>query len=150
AVRAFSAPSTEKQGFSYVYYPVKSRISRKIQRSNLHALGVTNSRILDIHYPSRNVVALLVHNDYQDELINTLKSKGVNNLIDYSPLNPSAISDPKYKDLTDNEKKNLALEKHNQRLVRVLPFLRNNIAKAVARFFEEQLLITTAQYDEFI
>ncbi|KAI9325219.1 hypothetical protein BD770DRAFT_458520 [Pilaira anomala] len=79
AVRAFSAPSTEKQGFSYVYYPVKSRISRKIQRSNLHALGVTNSRILDIHYPSRNVVALLVHNDYQDELINKLKSKGVNN-----------------------------------------------------------------------
>ncbi|PHZ17195.1 uncharacterized protein RHIMIDRAFT_288140 [Rhizopus microsporus ATCC 52813] len=37
-------------------------------RSRLRQLDINNSRILDIHYPTRNVVALLVHNDYAPEL----------------------------------------------------------------------------------
>ncbi|KAI9333644.1 hypothetical protein BD770DRAFT_295372, partial [Pilaira anomala] len=147
AVRALSAPSTDNQGFSYVYYPAKSRISRKIQRKNLQTLGVTNSRILDIHYPSRNIVALLVHNDYKDDLINLLKSKGVNNLSDYSPLHPSAIADPQFKDLTESEKRSLAMEKNNNRLVRALPFIRDHISTAVARYFEDQRWISKSQLE---
>ncbi|KAG2190849.1 hypothetical protein INT47_000270 [Mucor saturninus] len=67
AIRAFTAPTNDNQGYTYVYYPAKSRISRKHQRNNLKKLGVINGRILDIHYPARNVVALLVHINYNVE-----------------------------------------------------------------------------------
>ncbi|KAI7905495.1 uncharacterized protein BX663DRAFT_499935 [Cokeromyces recurvatus] len=151
AIRAFTAPNEhQQQGFSYVYYPAKNRISRKIQRKNLTILGVNNSRILDIHYPSRNVVALLVHNDYRNDLINTLKLAQVNPLEDYSPTAPSSLSDPIYKDLSNDEKQKIATEKQNQRLVRALPFIRTNISKAVARFFVNENLITNDQYNDFI
>ncbi|KAI9358443.1 hypothetical protein BD770DRAFT_297805, partial [Pilaira anomala] len=147
ALSAFSTPTTIHQGFTYLYYPSKSRISRKTQRSNLNSLGVNNNRILDIHYPSRTVVALLVHNDYREELIMILKTHGVSNLPDYTPTHPTTISDPQFKNLSSTEKSSLAIEKHNHRLVRALPYIRDHIAKAVARFFEEQSWITKDQLD---
>jgi hypothetical protein len=150
AVRAFTAPSTSKPGFSYVYYPAKSRLSRKIQRKNLAALGVTNNRILDIHYPSRNVVALLVHNDYRSQLIETLNKQGLQDLSDYSPLHPTAISDPQFKDLPEAERSIMATTKHNERIIRSLPFIKLHIGKAVARFFEEEGLITSQQLEDYI
>ncbi|KAI9358444.1 hypothetical protein BD770DRAFT_427243 [Pilaira anomala] len=150
ALSALSAPKTTHQGFTYLYYQSKSRISRKTQRSNLTSLGVNNSRVLDIHYPSRTVVALLVHNDYREEIIMVLKKHGVSNLPDYTPTNHTTISDPQFKNLSTTEKSSLAIEKHNNRLVRALPFIRDHIAKAVARFFEEQSWITKDQLDSFV
>ncbi|KAI9468872.1 MAG: hypothetical protein EXX96DRAFT_612576 [Benjaminiella poitrasii] len=139
AVRALTAPSPDQsQGFSYVYYPAKSRISRKTQRSNLSTLGVTNSRVLDIHYPSRNVVAILVHNDYRNDLITTLQATNVHHLEMYSPTDPTSLSDPQYQDLSDDEKRRIATDKHNQRLVRALPFIRTNVCRAVARCFANE------------
>ncbi|KAI9358445.1 hypothetical protein BD770DRAFT_410256 [Pilaira anomala] len=124
--------------------------NRKSQRSNLHSLGVNNSRVLDIHYPSRTVVALLVHNDYREEIIMILKKHGVSNLPDYTPTHHTTISDPQFKNLSVTEKSSLAIEKNNHRLVRALPFIRDHIAKAVARFFKEQSWITKDQLDSFI
>ena len=48
------------------------------------------------------------------------------------------------------EKSTLAIEKHNFRLARALPFIRDHIAPAVARYFEEQRWITKDQLDSFI
>ncbi|KAI8077403.1 uncharacterized protein B0P05DRAFT_455155, partial [Gilbertella persicaria] len=142
AIRAFTPPTTEQQGFSYVYYPSKARISRKTQRNNLKALGVTNGRVLDIHYPARNVVALLVHNDYRQQLIDTLKKSKVEALESYSPLDPNNLVDPIYNNKSIAEKTKIAAEKHNQRLVRALPFIREHISKAVASFFLKEQLIS--------
>lgn len=150
ALKSFSAPTTTHQGFTYLYYPCKSRISRKTQRQNLKSLDVNNSRVLDIHYPSRTVVALLVHNDYREEIVMTLKKHGVSNLPDFSPTHHTTISDPQFKDLTATEKSQLAIEKHNNRLVRALSFIKDHIAKAVARFFEEQFWISKEQLASFI
>ncbi|KAI9354660.1 hypothetical protein BD770DRAFT_459803, partial [Pilaira anomala] len=123
------------QGFTYLCSPSKSRISRKTQRSNLNSLGVNNSRVLNAHYPSRTVVALLVHNGYREEIIMILKNHGVSNLPDYIPTHHTTISDPQFKNISSTEKSSLAIEKHNNRLVRALPYIRDHIAKAVARFF---------------
>ena len=151
ALRAFTAPTTTTQtGFSNVYYPAQARISRKLQRKNLKELGVVNSRLLDIHYPSRNVVALLVHNDYREELIGTLKSQKLQHLADYSPTHHTSLTDPQFSDLSDTEKSRIASEKHTQRIVRALPFIRDHISKAVARYFEHEGLITPQQLEEFL
>ncbi|KAG1608568.1 hypothetical protein G6F46_011452 [Rhizopus delemar] len=58
----------ENQGFKYIYLPTKARVPIGQLRSRLRKLDINNNRILDTHYPDRNVVALLVHNDYADEL----------------------------------------------------------------------------------
>ncbi|KAG1487979.1 hypothetical protein G6F53_013655 [Rhizopus delemar] len=61
-------PPSENQGFQYVYLPTKARVPIGQIRTRLRKLDIQNTRILDIHYPDRNIVALLVHNDYVDEL----------------------------------------------------------------------------------
>ncbi|KAI9309826.1 hypothetical protein BX666DRAFT_1833305, partial [Dichotomocladium elegans] len=147
ALHALSAPSTSLNGFSYIYYGCKNRTERKDQRKNLKALGAQNSRILDIHYPSRTVVALLVHNDYREELITQLQKRNVNPLDQYSPTAASALTDPQYKDLSEQEKINIATAKHQQRLVRALPFIRTTISRAVGRLFLEQQWITNSQFE---
>ncbi|KAG1607104.1 hypothetical protein G6F46_012542 [Rhizopus delemar] len=61
-------PPSENQGFKYIYLPTKARVPIGQLRSRLRKLDINNNRVLDIHHPDRNVVALLVHNDYADEL----------------------------------------------------------------------------------
>lgn len=150
AARAFTAPSSDNNGFSYIYYPSKSRISRKTQRQNLKTLGVANGRVLDIHYPARNVVALLVHNEYRHQLIDILKKAKVDPLDNFSPLDPTILTNDEYNTLSVEEKTRIAAEKHNQRLVRALPFIRDHISKAVASFFLKENLITATQHEQFI
>ena len=149
AIRAFSAPNSDnnKNGFSYVYYPSKSRLSRNQQRRHLMALGITNGRILDIHYPDKHVVALLVHNDYKTELIEVLQSgEGkLSPLSDYSHLDPSTIKDEQFANLGDVERSQLAATKHNERLIRALPHIRDHMTRAVAHFFHSQSWINNEQ-----
>ncbi|KAI9487536.1 MAG: hypothetical protein EXX96DRAFT_462194, partial [Benjaminiella poitrasii] len=151
AVRTFTAPAPiANSSFSYVYYPSKSRISRKVQRKNLAILRVSNNRILGIHYPSRSVVGILVHNEYCANLIRTLSSVQVDPLLDFSPINPTIISDDQYACLAIEEKTAIAVAKHNQRLVRSLPFIRNHISGAVAHFFLVEKLITEELLSHFL
>ncbi|KAG1549161.1 hypothetical protein G6F47_002729 [Rhizopus delemar] len=65
--RLLQPPSTN-QGFKYIYLPTKARVPIGQIRSRLRKLDINNNRIIDIHYPDRNIVALLIHNDYEDEL----------------------------------------------------------------------------------
>lgn len=151
AIRAFSTPaSASPQAYSYIYYPSKSRISRAVQRKNLRALGAANGRILDIHYPARNVVALLVHDDYKQELIDILLKSKVTNLENYDPTNHTSITDPKYAGSSIEEKSAIASKKHNERLVRALPFIRHHISRSVAAFFLKNNAISQPQHDNFI
>ncbi|CEP12433.1 hypothetical protein [Parasitella parasitica] len=151
AVRALTAPTSDPSaGFTYVYYPSKARTSRAIQRKNLMALGVTNGRVLDIHYPARNVIAILVHNDYKHELIQHLERANVHQLADFSPLDPSTIKDPKYNHLDVADRTRLAAEKHTERLIRALPHIRIHMCRAVAHFFFAQSWISETQLTNFL
>ncbi|KAG1454594.1 hypothetical protein G6F57_015473 [Rhizopus arrhizus] len=76
AARFFQAPSTT-QGFQYLYLPTKARIPLGKLRTTFKKLGVNNGRLLDLHYPDRNIVAVLVHNDYAPELTELLSKKAL-------------------------------------------------------------------------
>lgn len=106
--------------------------------------------MLDIHYPARNVVAILVNDDYVEEFVSTLLMAKVKQLDNYSPLDPTTIVDPKYQNLSDNEKKELAKEKHNSRIARALPFVCDHISRSVARFFLNEGVLTQGQFDSFV
>ncbi|KAI9356638.1 hypothetical protein BD770DRAFT_309089, partial [Pilaira anomala] len=142
ASRAYFVPNDEQKGYEYIYFPCRARISRKAQRKNLKILGIQNGRVLDIHYPSGNVIALLVHKLYKQELIKNMQDAGIKYIDNYDPINPNIITNPELQSLSIEEKTKLAEEKYNQRLMRALPFIRSDYTKkSVANFFYTQQLI---------
>ncbi|KAI9250592.1 hypothetical protein BDA99DRAFT_445011, partial [Phascolomyces articulosus] len=140
AARAFQLPS-ETHGFQYIYVPSRARQPTGQIRSNLRRFGVDNSRVLDIQYPSRQTIGLLVHNDYVSTLTEKLKSININT-INFDPLDPKNINDPKLKDVPTEQKQQLAKELHYKRAQRSIQFIRAPIKFAVARAFHTYGWIT--------
>ncbi|KAG2189521.1 hypothetical protein INT46_000894, partial [Mucor plumbeus] len=107
AARFFQAPSAT-QGFQYLYLPTKARIPLGKLRTTFKKLGVNNGRLLDLHYPDRNIVAVLVHNDYATEFEELLSKKGVKLNTTFDPCAASVIKDPKYANDTPEQRQQLA------------------------------------------
>ncbi|RCH95003.1 hypothetical protein CU098_010419 [Rhizopus stolonifer] len=57
-------PISETQGFAFIYLHLRGKEPMSAMRMRLRRLKLQSSRILDIHYPTNNVVALLVYSDY--------------------------------------------------------------------------------------
>jgi hypothetical protein len=85
ATRLFSRPSNN-QGFKYIYLHTRARIPIRQVRQRLCRMGINTNRILDIHYPTRNVVTMLVHLDFVDTFQQQLKRCGVVPILDFNPL----------------------------------------------------------------
>ncbi|KAG1137689.1 hypothetical protein G6F37_011048 [Rhizopus arrhizus] len=128
-------PSSTNQGFKYIYFPTKARVPIGQIRSRLCKLDINNNRIIDIHYPDRNIVALLIHNDYEDELRKQLQCFKVTIKEDFNPCDPQVLRDPKYADHTPAERENLAFMHHCNRVERALQCIRAPVKFAVARYF---------------
>ncbi|KAG0755808.1 hypothetical protein G6F29_010652 [Rhizopus arrhizus] len=136
-------PPSENQGFQYLYLPTKARVPVGQLRSRLRKLDINNNRILDIHYPDRNVVVLLVHNDYADELRSHLRKFKVTLKDDFDPCDPMILRDPKYSDSTTEEQTNIIFMHYCNRMERTLRFVRAPIKFAVARYFHTKGWIST-------
>ncbi|KAI7851203.1 hypothetical protein BDC45DRAFT_424584, partial [Circinella umbellata] len=133
AARTFQLPS-ESHGFKYIYVPSRARQPTGQIRANLRRFGIDNGRILDIQYPARQTVSLLVHNDYADLLIEKLKIMDIHP-INFDPFDPKNINDPKYESTSNENKQQLAKELHHKRAERSLQFIRAPVKYAVARAF---------------
>ncbi|KAG1050146.1 hypothetical protein G6F43_007565 [Rhizopus delemar] len=104
-------------------------------RSLLQKLDINNNRILDIHYPDRNILALLVHNDYAAELRQQLQRFKVTIKDDFDRCSSQNLRDPKYATLPLEERTNRAFMHHCDRMERALQFIRVPVKFAVARHF---------------
>ncbi|KAG1457044.1 hypothetical protein G6F56_006698 [Rhizopus delemar] len=149
AARFFQVPSTT-QGFQYLYLPTKARIPLGKLRTTFKKLGVNNGRLLDLHYPDRNIVAVLVHNDYAPELTELLSKKGVKLNTTFDPCAASVLKDPKYATDTLEQRQQIAQQIHNQRIQKALVHIRGPAKFAVARFFAHKSWITKTQLDEVL
>ena len=76
AARVFQRP-TETHGFQYVYLPSRARIPIGKMRGTLRRFGIDNSKILDIQYPARQIIGLLVHNDFTQILTEQLAERNI-------------------------------------------------------------------------
>ncbi|KAI9485989.1 MAG: hypothetical protein EXX96DRAFT_604226 [Benjaminiella poitrasii] len=137
AIRTFQPPS-ETQGFQHVFLPTKARMPVGQIRSRLQKLNIHNGRVLDIHYPTRNVVALLVHNDFAVELKERFAKFQMTTLDDFDPCDPQHLQDPKYVDYPPTERSNMAFDHHCERMQKALESIRYPICHAVARYFYAQ------------
>ncbi|OAD68534.1 hypothetical protein PHYBLDRAFT_150124 [Phycomyces blakesleeanus NRRL 1555(-)] len=137
SVRMFALPSGPS-GYEYVYIPRSRRLKHKEVRSSLRTLGVDSSRLLDINFPARGVIGILVHVQYADTFKAKLTTASVEILDAFDPLDPDNVADPKYASLSTHELANTAAMLHHDRCLQALQFLRPHVAIPVGHFFCEE------------
>ncbi|KAJ8651503.1 hypothetical protein O0I10_012939 [Lichtheimia ornata] len=135
AARLFSQPDPNAvKGFEYVYIPRSRRLTYREARAKLRTLGIDTYRILDITFPARSTIGLLIHAQYHDELIHTLAQAKIRPIKDFDPTDPAHIADPKHEQLNVEARTTLAMNLHRQRCTRALLrmpyYLAVNVGKA--------------------
>lgn len=66
-------------------------MERKVSAQRLRHLGVDASRILDITFPVRSVLGILIHSQYKETLTGLLTSSEIELLADFDQLDPAHI-----------------------------------------------------------
>jgi hypothetical protein len=144
AARAFAPPqSTEApNGYVYVYIPRARRMDRKSIRNLFQNLGIDPVRILDISFPARSVISILIHAAYHTEFLAALTGAKVRPLENFNPLDPKHIADPQFADMAPNDRTRLAAAIHQDRCFRILYFLRPYLVPSVSKYFVAQQWIS--------
>ncbi|KAI8971215.1 hypothetical protein BDB01DRAFT_854933 [Pilobolus umbonatus] len=137
-------PVSTSQGFQYLYIHCRQKDPVSVMRAKLRSLGLQSSRILNIHYPDNNVVAILVHNDYSSTVKDTLTSSGICINTDFNPLSPTILRDHKYQLLPADEKLSKVIEIHQNRLQTVI---RRTINPSTQRAFPRASLHNVSQLE---
>ncbi|KAI7902935.1 uncharacterized protein BX663DRAFT_551794 [Cokeromyces recurvatus] len=149
AARFLQNPS-DNQCFQYVYIHTKARIPIKQLRKKLGRLEINKYRILDVHYPTRNIVALLVHNDYVEEPRGQLTKFQITISDDFNPCDGRILKDPKLQHESPEQRDQLAFSFHCDRIERVLGFIRFPVKYSVARYIYAQNWISKTRLDEIL
>ncbi|KAG0748503.1 hypothetical protein G6F57_008276 [Rhizopus arrhizus] len=76
---------SEFVGYETVYIPRYRRLNRAEIRRRFNHLGLDTTRIIDISFPARTVIGLLVHQAFKAELIKTLQDCKIE-IISFSPV----------------------------------------------------------------
>ncbi|OAD66603.1 hypothetical protein PHYBLDRAFT_175148 [Phycomyces blakesleeanus NRRL 1555(-)] len=137
SARMFAIPTGPK-GYQYVYISRSRHLTHREVCNSLKTLGVDTGRILDINFPAKDVVGILVHNQYAEKFQTTLTTVAIEILDVFDPLNPKNIADPKYKSLSDSELEEVAAELHSDCCLKALKYLRPHVAVSVGHFFCDQ------------
>ncbi|KAI8080747.1 uncharacterized protein B0P05DRAFT_539428 [Gilbertella persicaria] len=124
--------------YEYVYLPNKYRDRLSAFRRKLRLIGLDNSRVLDVHYPARNVVALLIHSAYKEDLLKVMAKYSLPVLTDFDPFSAANVKDPAFASLDADALSAKARELQQARLVRALGYIREQVRRQVAYDFVRQ------------
>ncbi|CAO3697493.1 unnamed protein product [Rhizopus stolonifer] len=112
-------PISEIQGFSFIYLHLRGKEPMSTMRMRIRRLKLQSSRILDIHYPTNNIVALLVHNDYYQEAIQILEIQQITCLPNFVSFSKQHLRDSRYNDKSIEERQSAAKAIFHQRLTNI-------------------------------
>ncbi|CAO3608483.1 unnamed protein product [Cunninghamella blakesleeana] len=84
----------------------------------LAIVGINNRCILNVHFLTRDVVSLLVHKTYKQEIVDIL-IKGKIQLITFNPTDPKVICDSIHLNKSDEEKSALVTSIYHNRITRL-------------------------------
>ena len=118
-----------------MYLPRKRKFTRTEIRVHLRRLGIDPSRILDISFPARSCVGLLVHAQYVPDLVSALNSAKVSLLQDFEPLDPVHLGNSIYKDDSVTVRTQKMASIHFDRCVDTLKHIRPHLVLPVGSMF---------------
>ena len=108
---------------------------------------INSSRVLDVHYPYRHLVALLIHNDDEAKVRSQLEKFEIP-LRDYDPLDPNNLRNPDYDNFDQDEKECAAWGVFAQRVIRAIRRLKGPVQYAVSRFFVNKDILAIVVLNE--
>ncbi|KAI8367489.1 uncharacterized protein BYT42DRAFT_549533 [Radiomyces spectabilis] len=135
-VRIFQTPSGPS-GFKYLYVPRSRRLTRQETRTRLRRLGIDPYRVLDICFPARAVVGLLVHEQYFDFAMAQFTKAEIKPLENFDPLDISILADPEIKAMSTEHQEAFVFDLYRTRCEKAVTHLPYHLASPVARSFVE-------------
>jgi len=145
AARAFTPASTD-QGFKFLYIYARGKEPRNIVRSRFRKMGINPARIIDIHFPAHQVMSLLIHNDYEAELLETFAQYEIEPLTNFEPKSGKNLNDIQYKEKDEQTRNAIAEELYAKRLINtVLRVTPKSLQVALTRSFWTQRWLTETQ-----
>ncbi|KAI8047253.1 uncharacterized protein B0P05DRAFT_481849, partial [Gilbertella persicaria] len=123
--------------YEYVYLPNKYRDRLSAFRRKLRLIGLDNSRVLDVHYPARNVVALLIHSAYKEDLLKVMAKYSLPVLTDFDPFSGTNVKDPAFASLDAN-----TLSAKARELQQAVVYTALSIPSYTSYALKEQVLIS--------
>lgn len=150
--RLFGPQSDIPSGYQFVYFKTSVRRRLSELRRLIQAVGLNNSRVLDIQYPVPNVASFLVHNDYVLTFTSAMhqNGRGCSPLVEFDPSDHTNLKDPKFASLSPALRAQKAIEIENLRCLRSLSFVRRPVRISVARSFLSYDRINQAQFDAIL
>jgi hypothetical protein len=143
-------PVSANQGFTHLYLPVRSRIPYKRIREELRKAQINTSSVLDIFYPASKVVCLLIHNDYVSTAVSLLEKENLVPILDFNPIDPRHLADPKYKEASLQERTAQMQTVHQKQTTRTLNVLRSPVKLAVARDYHRKGWISSSYLHDLV
>jgi hypothetical protein len=143
----------ENLDLQYLFLPTKTRLPIGHHHAKFRHLNINNSRILDICYPDRHILALLIYNGYADEFRTQLSHYRINIHEDFDPCDPSVIRDAVHTTKLQEEKAEIGHRLYCTRLSRALQLIRPSVKFvkfAVARYFHKEHWITDKELEEIL
>jgi len=148
AARLFTAPSPT-HGFKFVYLPQKGRASMGQIRKSLTSIKVNNARVLDVHFPARNICGLLIHTDFEQTLLDALQVAGIKPINNFFPEDPAILSDPALKSLSLEEKTEIVTDIHHNRCMRITSRAPKHVQAALAYHFISSGIFTRTDLNNY-
>ncbi|CEP10068.1 hypothetical protein [Parasitella parasitica] len=128
---------TQNKGFTYLYLNSSSRHHTDV-KDNLCTLGIDPSKILDVHFPRSKIVAVLFPDDYLHNVTDIFIKYKISILLDFDPLDPKNLGDPKYKNLPLARRAKLMQEFHSNQICRALDNMKEPVKFEVLCDFEKK------------
>ncbi|KAG2191511.1 hypothetical protein INT47_011396 [Mucor saturninus] len=136
AARPFQSTEDKgPQGFQYVYIGRSRKIIRSEVRSRLRRTGIDTGRILDVTFPASGVLGLLMHVQYVKTFTDAMNKVDATLYPNFDPLDPKHLADPRYSNMTYDERCQKMHDIVNSRAIDTLTFLRPLVVGPVARSF---------------
>ncbi|ORE06602.1 hypothetical protein BCV72DRAFT_249946 [Rhizopus microsporus var. microsporus] len=147
AACTFSVRSAN-HGYKFLYLPLRRRLTIGKLRPRMRQLNINTHRVLNIYYPGRHLVALLVHNDYGVELYSQLKKFKISVQDDYDPLDSSNLRDPDY-DYWDEANMTCTVRGlFTYHILHAFSYLKGPVKQTIADFFASKGYIDRNEFSE--
>ncbi|KAG2223202.1 hypothetical protein INT45_011548 [Circinella minor] len=126
-------------GYSFVYLKSNHRTKHSEVRKKLRILKVEQARVIDIQFPCKGIIGLLVHASYAPELIELLEKVNLKIIRNFDSTSSDIINDPTLQDLDLPEKKKQATQIYQKRMLRMyLNIPKASLGLAILRHFAAQ------------
>ncbi|KAG0184358.1 hypothetical protein DFQ28_011322 [Apophysomyces sp. BC1034] len=120
AIKRILSESTGLSQYDFVYLPCKHHLKHSAVRKMLHLLKIPQARVIDVQFPAKGTVALLVHSDYKVELESILRSQDITVKQGFNPCNADIVGDIQHATKTIEERSSVESELHLSGIVKII------------------------------